>query len=106
MVEQGLVKKCNYHPNHGSVSDDETNILKRAFDMETINQRWYTNVTYIHVQKDRQTYFAFVVDLSNRKIIGYVCDDTTMTTELAVKAIENVCLSVRDTKGIILYSGP
>ena len=43
------------------------------------------------------------MDLCSRKIIGYAYG-TSMTTELAVKAVENACLSVRDTKGIILHS--
>ncbi len=43
------------------------------------------------------------MDLCSRKIIGYAYG-TTMTAELAVKAVENACLNVRDTKGIILHS--
>ena len=43
------------------------------------------------------------MDLCSRKIIGYAYG-TSMTAELAVKAVENACLNVRDTKGIILHS--
>ena len=46
------------------------------------------------------------MDLCSRKIIGYACG-TSMTAELAVKAVKavkNACLNVRDTKGIILHS--
>ena len=43
MAEQGLrsivVKKYNHHANHGSVPDDKTNLLKRDFGTETINQK-------------------------------------------------------------------
>ena len=75
MAEQGLcsvvVKKYNHHANHGSVPDDKANILKRDFGTETINQKWCTDITYIHVQKEGWTYLASVMDLCSRKIIGY-----------------------------------
>ena len=53
MVEQGLrsvvVKKYNHHANHGSDPDDKVNILKRDFGTKTINQKWCTDITCIHV---------------------------------------------------------
>ncbi len=55
MTEQGLrsivVKKYNHHANHDSGSEDKANIIKRDFGTETINQKWCTDITYIHVQK-------------------------------------------------------
>lgn len=106
-AEQGLrsvvAKKYSHHANHGSIPDDEVNILKRDFETETINQKWCTDITCIHVQKEGRTYLASVMDLCSRKIIGYAYG-TSMTAELAVKAVENACLNVRDTKGIILHS--
>ena len=57
MAEQGLrsvvVKKYNHHANHGSIPDDKVNILKRDFRTETINQKWCTDITYIHVAERR-----------------------------------------------------
>ena len=107
MAEQGLrsvvVRKYNHHANHGNVPDDKENLLKRDFEAETINQKWCTDITYIHVQKEGWTYLASVMDLCSRKIIGYAYG-TSMTAELAVKAVENACLNVKDTKGIILHS--
>ena len=43
------------------------------------------------------------MDLYNCKIIGYAYGKT-MTAELALKAVENACMNVPDTKGIILHS--
>ena len=69
MAEQGLrsvvVKKYSHHANHGSIPDDKVNILKRDFGTETINQKWCTDITYIHVQKEGWTYLASVMDLCN-----------------------------------------
>ena len=56
MAEQGLrsvvVKKYNHNANHGAVPDDKVNILGRDFEAETINQKWCTDITYIHVLKE------------------------------------------------------
>ncbi|WP_312433461.1 hypothetical protein [Lacrimispora sp.] len=40
---------------------------------------------------------------TQQKNIGYAYD-TSMTAELAVKAVENACLNVKSTEGIILHS--
>ena len=92
-----------YYANQGTVPDDKENILKRDFETETINQKWCTDITYIHVQKEGWTYLASVMDLCSRKIIGYAYG-TSMTAELAVEAVKNACLNVRETRGIILHS--
>ncbi len=95
MEDQGLrcvvVKKDNHHANPGSVPDDKVNILKRDFRTETIHQKWCTDITCIHVQKEGWTYLASVMDLCSRKIIGYAFG-TSMTAQLAVKAVENACI--------------
>lgn len=98
-----VVKKYRHHSEKGVIPDDKQNILNQDFAATTINQKWCTDITYIHVLKEGWTYLASVMDLCNRKIIGYAYGKT-MTTELALKALENACLNVSDTKGIILHS--
>ena len=92
MAEQGLrsvaVKKYSRHASHGSIPDDKVNILKRDFGTETINQKWCTDITCIHVQKEGWTYLASVMDLCSRKITGYAYG-TFMKAEPEVKAVEN-----------------
>ena len=108
MAEKGLrpavVKKYNHYANHGSVPDGKADLLKRDFGAETINQKWRTDITYIHVQKEGWAYLASVMGLCSRKTIGYAYG-TSMAAQLAVKAVGDACLNVRDTKGIILHSG-
>ena len=43
------------------------------------------------------------MDLHSKKILGYAYD-RSMTAELAIKAIKNVCLNVKDTEEILWYS--
>ena len=95
MARQGLrsvvVKKYNHHADQGSVPDNKENILRRDFSADTINQKWCTDITYIHVQKEGWTYLASVMDLCSRKIIGYAYG-ISMTAELAVEAVKNACI--------------
>ena len=107
MAAQGLhsvvVKKYNHHASNAKVPEDKENILKRNFEAASINQKWCTDITYIYVLKEGWTYLASVMDLCSRKIIGYAYG-TSMTANLAVEAVKNACLNVKDTKGIILHS--
>ena len=79
MVRNGLrsivVKKYKHHSEKNDIPEKK-NILNRDFTTDTINQKWCTDITYIHVLKEGWTYLASVMDLHTRKIIGYAygCD--------------------------------
>ena len=77
--------------------------LKSANKLRNIQQKWRTDITCIHVLKERWTYLASVMDLCSRNIIGYACG-TSMMAELAVQAVKNACLNVKEMEGIILHS--
>lgn len=97
-----VIKKYRHFSDNKPVAEKE-NILKQDFTATGINQKWCTDITYIHTQKDGWTYLALVMDIYSRKIIGWAYG-TTMSAELAVKAVENTCLNVTDISGIILHS--
>ena len=102
-IRSVVVKKYNHKANQGKVPDDKKNILKRDFSAATINEKWVTDITYIHVLREGWTYLASVMDLYNRKIIGYAYGKN-MTAELALQALKNATLNVDNTEGIILHS--
>jgi transposase len=106
MVRNGLrsVVSQKYKP-HSSKNEivEKENILNRNFETRTINEKWCTDITYIHVLKEGWTYLASVMDLHTRKIIGYSYG-CKITAELAKRAVENACMNVANTKGIILHS--
>lgn len=97
-----VVKKYRPHSSKCNI-DERENLLNRDFKTSTINQKWCTDITYIHTINDGWTYLASVMDFHSKKIIGYAYSKS-MTAELAVKAVENACLNVRDSSGIILHS--
>lgn len=94
MADMGLrsivVKKFNHYSDK-PVSEEKENIINRDFETTNINQKWCTDITYINTLRDGWTYLASVMDLYSKKIIGYAYG-TSMTVELAVKAVENACL--------------
>ena len=98
-----VVRKYKYNANHGSVPDDKENILKRDFTTTTINEKWVTDITYIHVLNEGWTYLASVMDLHDRKIIGWSYGKN-ITAQLALQAVKNAVLNVKDTEGIIIHS--
>jgi len=106
MVNLGLksivVKKYRPHSSKKTVEERE-NLLNRDFTTTGINQKWCTDITYIHTVNDGWTYLASVMDFHSKKIIGYAYSKA-MTAEMAVKAIENACINVKETTGIILHS--
>ena len=83
--------------------DDKENILNRNFEADTIFKKLVTDITYIHVKNEGWTYLASVMDLYDRKIIGWAYG-RNITAELAVNAVRNACLNIPDTRGIILHS--
>lgn len=66
-----VVKKYNHKANQGKVPNDKENVLNRDFKADTINQKWVTDITYIHVLKEGWTFLASVMELYDRKITGY-----------------------------------
>jgi transposase InsO family protein len=65
-----VVKKYRYYSSP-SKSYGKENLLNQDFRTSRINQKWSTDITYIHTIKDGWTYLASVMDLHSKKIIGY-----------------------------------
>lgn len=101
-IRSVVIKKYRHVSDNKPVTEKE-NILKQDFTATGINQKWCTDITYIHTRKDGWIYLASVMDFYSRKIIGWAYG-TTMTTDLAVQAVKNACLNVQDSSGIILHS--
>lgn len=102
-IRSVVVKKHNHKANHGKVPDDKENILNRDFKTTSINEKWVTDITYIHVVNEGWTYLASVMDLHSRKIIGYAYG-RNITAELALQAVKNATLNAGNVGGIILHT--
>lgn len=61
--------------------------LNGDFTTTAINQKWVTDITYIHTIKNGWCYLASVMDLNSRKIVYSMSKN--IDTELALKALYN-----------------
>lgn len=97
-----VIKKYRHYSDNKQVSEKE-NILKQDFTATGINQKWCTDITYIHTVNDGWTYLASVMDFYSKKIIGWTYGKT-MDANLALNAVKNACLNVKSPEGIIIHS--
>lgn len=101
-IKSVIVKKYRPTSSKNKIEAQE-NVLKRDFNTTTINEKWVTDITYIHTVKDGWCYLASVMDLYSRKIVGYAMSKSIDTT-LALQAIKNAIKLQKPTKQLILHS--
>ena len=95
-IKSIIIKK--YRPTSSKRKiEAQENVLKRDFKTTTINEKWVTDITYIHTIKDGWCYLASVMDLYSRKIIGYAMSKS-MDTTLALQAVKNAIKLQKPTK--------
>ena len=83
-IKSVIKKKFRPHASKQKIEERE-NILKRDFSTGTINEKWATEITYIHTLRDDWYYLASVLNLYTKKIVGYAFS-RTMDTDSAIKA--------------------
>jgi putative transposase len=95
-------KAFTYRPHSLSMTNVADNEQRRKFQVDQINQKWTSDITYIWYQ-DHWLYLATVMDLCSRKIVGWTLENS-MTVELVKGALE-MALSRRQAKaGLVLHS--
>ena len=82
---------------------ERDNILEQDFSTTSINQKWVSDITYIHVQEEGWCYLASVMDLHSKKIIGYHFSKQ-MTKDLIVQGLKNAYFSQRPKDKVILHT--
>ncbi|MBV4429706.1 IS3 family transposase [Clostridium tyrobutyricum] len=101
-IKSVVCKKFRPFPSKSKV-EEKKNILKRDFNASRINQKWCTDITYIHTIKDGWCYLASVMDLYSRKIIGYSFSKS-MDSKLAINAVDNALNLQKPVKPLVLHS--
>lgn len=93
MREAGVVshqRRRHKYKSSGVEALVAPHVLKRKFDVTAMNQVWCGDVTYIKVGK-RWMYFAAVLDLFARRIVGWsfsMISDATLTCEALRMAVQ------------------
>lgn len=101
-IKSIVVKKYRPYSSKKKVEEKE-NVLNRDFSATKLNEKWATDITYIHTLRHGWCYLASVMDLCTRKIVGYSFSKT-MDTTMAISAVANAIKSQKPTTEVILHS--
>src|SRR5690606_10959762 len=78
------------------------NILQRDLTTTAINQKWTSDITYIHC-KEGWLYLAVVIDVHSRAIIGWSMDQN-MTKQLVCDALLMALYKRKFPKNVIVHT--
>ena len=82
-----------------AVSDNK---LNREFSVDSPNQVWVTDITYIRVM-DSWIYLVVILDLFSRRVVGYQTSNK-IDTELVLRALDQALSRYRPNKGLLFHS--
>lgn len=103
-IKSITVKKIKPLASNQYISPKEyKNLLEQDFKALEPGIKWVGDITYIHTEECGWTYLATVMDLFDLKIIGWEYS-TTMTDDLAVKALEKANKARNHNEGLIFHS--
>ena len=106
MKEANIESKQPNKPHRYKIADKQSriadNLLKREYNVKSINQVWCGDVTYVWCGT-RWLYLALVIDLYARRIVGWACSDSP-DTELTKKALKVAFMSRGSPAGVMFHS--
>ena len=97
-----IQKKYKPYKQSKELALERESILEQDFSTTSINQKWISDISYIHVQEEGWYHLASVMDLHFKKIIGYHFSKH-MTTDLIIQALMNAYVSQRPKNSITLH---
>lgn len=97
------IKKWRPSQTNGGAIDPRKNLLNRDFSTTGLNQKWVTDITYIHTVKDGWCYLSSIQDLHSKKIIAWSFGKK-MTTDLVLNTLNQAVQTQNISKSLILHS--
>lgn len=79
------------------------NLLNREFSAAKRNEKWVSDITYIHTLECGWCYLASIMDLSTSKIVGWSFSKT-MDTSMVLSALDQAVKTQKPAEGLILHS--
>ncbi len=79
------------------------NLLNREFDVDQACKAWVTDITYIH-SKEGFVYLTVVIDLYDRKVIGWSFSSDMTAENTTVAALEMAITNRKPNAGTIIHS--
>ena len=108
MKKYGLVPKYYKRPkntvdNRRMEENVKDNLLKRNFSADDANQKWCTDVTYL-IHNGQRAYLSSIIDLYDRKIIGWSLSDGMNTNETTLASWKMAIKNRNIETGLIFHS--
>ena len=98
-----VIKKFkNYHSKQTDKFSFK-NLINQDFTAAKPNQKWLSDITYIHTVKHGWTYLASILDVCTRKIVAYSYG-RKMDKELVISALKKAWKNQNYPKNVILHS--
>jgi len=79
------------------------NVLNQNFEVHRMNQVWVSDMTYIQT-KEGWMYLTVIIDLFNRKVVGWAMSDNLSTGDTIIPAWNMAVKNNRITKELIFHS--
>jgi len=81
------------------------NILNREFKVAEKNKVWVSDITYVHTQTG-WLYLTTVIDLYNRKVIGWALSERLKTNDTIISALKMATINspIKSEEEIIFHS--
>lgn len=95
-------KKFRYPKDSKSEQPVADNILDQDFTAEKENEKYVSDITYIHTRQG-WLFLCIILDLYSRRVVGWAMDKN-MKTELVLSALEMAIKLRGITKGLIFHS--
>jgi len=105
MKQENLKAQVGYkRPRYraGSVATLSANLLEQNFTVESPNQTWVTDITYIRTVEG-WLFLAVVIDLFSRKVVGWSMQPR-MHTELVIQALLMAVWRRKPKQKVIVHS--
>ena len=79
------------------------NMLNRKFNTDTLGSAWVSDITYIHTAQG-WLYLTTVMDLADRKIIGWALSDTMKVSATSIAAFKMAVQNRSNSEKLIFNS--
>lgn len=102
-IRSKVKKKYRVTTDSGHSYGIAENLLQRDFSADSLSQKWVGDITYIHTGKG-WLYLTAVIDLADRKVIGW-----SLSTDMTAKntSVEAIRMAIRNRgvkDGLIFHS--
>jgi putative transposase len=101
-IEAKMKKRFRKTTQVDSLAKKAPNLLLQDFTADKPNQRWVSDITYIHTSEG-WLYVAAILDLFSRRIVGLSMGER-LTTELVRKALYQAITHRKPASGLLYHS--